>query len=68
MNKEFYDIQGNIKNANNQLSLLNNHIAVYADYTKNKGILKKYRSLTGKKQEQFYDNNVFAITDALSTT
>ena len=65
MNKEFYDIQGNIKNANNQLSLLNNHIVVYADYTKNKGILKKYRSLTGKKQEQFYDNNVFAITDML---
>jgi len=66
MNKEFYDIQGNIKNANTQLSLLENHIAVHADYTKNKGILKKYRSLTGKKQEQFYDNNVFAITDVLS--
>ncbi len=65
MNKEFYDIQSNIKNANNQLSLLNNHIVVYADYTKNKGILKKYRSLTGKKQDQFYDNNVFAITDIL---
>ena len=65
MNKEFYAIQGNIKNANNQLSLLNNHIVVYADYTKNKGILKKYRSLTGKKQTQFYDKNVFAITDML---
>ncbi len=65
MNKEFYDIKGKIKNANKQLSLLENHIAVYADYTKNKVILKKYRSLTGKKQTQFYDNNIFAITDML---
>ncbi len=38
MNTEFYDIQGNIKNANKQLSLLNNHISAYADYTKDKGI------------------------------
>ncbi len=41
MNTEFYDIQGNIKNANKQLGLLENHIVVYTYYTKNKGILKK---------------------------
>ena len=66
MNKEFYDIQGKIKNGNKQLSLLENHIAVYAYYTKNKGILKKYHSLTGKKQDKFYDNNLGVITDMLS--
>ena len=62
MSTEFYDIQDNIKNANTQLNLLKNHISVYAAYTKNKGILKKYRSLTSKKQTQLYDNNIFAIT------